>query len=994
MSEFDKIEWPGWETVRLIGRGSFGAVYEIRRELYGNVERAALKHIRIPQSSSDIKEMVMDGYDDESITATFQNHLKNIVAEYSLMRKLNGSTNVVNCDDVRIVEDEDAIGWDIYIKMELLTPLGDALPAKIPPEMTERLAKDLCRALVLCQKHEIVHRDIKPQNIFVSENGDFKLGDFGIAKTVEKTSGGTKIGTYKYMAPEVYNNRPYGAAADQYSLGLVLYWMLNERRMPFLPLPPQKLTSGMDERARDRRLRGETIPAPAHGSEALKAIVLKACAYDPEDRFASAAEMLAALEQMTDAPVAAAPHAEEIKLGASAAVPASAGRPAQRIEETGESEETVGVFDRRGKARTSAPERAPVDPVPKAQKAAPADEPAEDGTVSVFKKTAQPVETPAENGTVGAFRRPASPAGQPSAAPDKDAESDAKAPAIRETEQAAAPAEPQATEQKKKKKPFWLLIPAAALIALAVLFATGTLGGGKTPQPQQGQEQQTTRLSISAQPQSRSCAEGETAEFTVNADGEGLTYQWEYMAPNSTKWNKSGLDGCDTATLRIEATEARDGQQYRCVVTDKDGNKLTTDAVTLSVLAGETGAKQLDWTEWSEALPSGITDKEYDIEQRTLYSSRTLETTSSTSKTMSGWELYDTKDGDGGWGQWSDWSQTAVSSSSTRDVETQKRYRYSDKETTTSTSGSLSGWMLENTTYSWGSYGAWSDWSTTSVSSSDARQVETKTQYQYRDKEYKYGVTDSSLSGWTQINSYVEYGAWSGNQTTTSKPTESNTLRIVDQYASGYNYFHYCCNYYDGTWCVDSIPYGNTANTHYHTLYTTSKLPAVNIGDMGNQQAYGGSGSGASPCSSNFYIWFLGSTVYTYVYQTRTATTLYDYERWGEWSGWSDTACSQSSTREVQTRTLYRYRDRQQTTTYHYYRWKAWSSWSTTSASQSDTRKVETTTFYRYRDKLTEKTYYFRRWTDWSEYSNGAVEPSDTVQVQTRTQYRYKSKTE
>ena len=82
--------WPGWETVKLIGRGSFGAVYEIQRDVLGDVEKAALKVISIPQHESDIDEMYSDGYDDESITSTFQNHLKSIVAEYSLMRKMNG----------------------------------------------------------------------------------------------------------------------------------------------------------------------------------------------------------------------------------------------------------------------------------------------------------------------------------------------------------------------------------------------------------------------------------------------------------------------------------------------------------------------------------------------------------------------------------------------------------------------------------------------------------------------------------------------------------------------------------------------------------------------------------------------------------------------------------------------------------------------------------------------------------------------------------------
>ena len=131
----------------------------------------------------------------------------------------------------------------------------------------------------------------------MSKNGDYKLGDFGIAKTVEKTSGGTKIGTYKYMAPEVYNNQLYNLTADIYSLGLVLHWMLNERRSPFMPLPPAPVVASQEDEARSKRFSGTSIPAPSHGNEELKRIVLKACAYNPKDRYQSAEDMLADLKK-------------------------------------------------------------------------------------------------------------------------------------------------------------------------------------------------------------------------------------------------------------------------------------------------------------------------------------------------------------------------------------------------------------------------------------------------------------------------------------------------------------------------------------------------------------------------------------------------------------------------------------------------------------------------------------------------------------------------
>ena len=82
MAELIKAPWSDWETVRLIGRGSFGTVYEIQRKLVdGETEAAALKVITIPQNPSDIDELYSEGYDEESITATFNAHLKSIIAD-------------------------------------------------------------------------------------------------------------------------------------------------------------------------------------------------------------------------------------------------------------------------------------------------------------------------------------------------------------------------------------------------------------------------------------------------------------------------------------------------------------------------------------------------------------------------------------------------------------------------------------------------------------------------------------------------------------------------------------------------------------------------------------------------------------------------------------------------------------------------------------------------------------------------------------------------
>lgn len=832
-ADFSNISWPGWETVDLIGRGSFGAVYKIERKVFNDTEKAALKVISIPQNSSDIEEMYSDGYDNESITSTFQSHLESIVAEYSLMRKMNGCANIVNCDDVRYVQHDDGIGWDIFIKMELLTPLAKSLSGEISDDMVIKIAKDMCRALELCKKHGIVHRDIKPQNIFVSEHGDYKLGDFGIAKTVEKTTGGTKIGTYKYMAPEVYNNQPYGSAADIYSLGLVLYWLLNERRMPFLPLPPAKLRAGQDEDARHRRLSGEALPEPAHGSDELKRIVLKACAYDTQDRYSSAALMLDDLNRLTG---------EVIVAGAVASVDGDE-------TEQQEDELTTGPVFAGTKERNAE---------------------SKDGDIDA---TIGPV-----------FSR------------DTTLE-----------EQAS-----EKLDRPKKEKALFIKYALFALCAVAVVIIILLL------------------LKTCTGP-----------------------------APSAT----------DETTSSGEDTSSTTG--------DTTGES--------------TGMQQVDWSDWQDSLPDYVTAEDYEIEEQVLYRSRTQETTSSTTQnTMDGWELYHTANSNGDYGSWSSWSTQKVTASETREVETQQQYRYRIKETTTSSAASKNGWELYNTTYALGDYGNWSNWSTTAVTPNDSRQVETKKQYSYREKETTTS-TNSSLSGWTLYD--TTYGAWGNTQTTTTKPTESDTLRITATTQTGWGYYHYCNYYYNGgnNWNVDSIQHGNPSYWHGYT--SSIALPAVAFQDQGGQQAYGGTGSGAHHCDYNFYIWFRnpGADTYTYTYETRTKTN--HFYKWSDkWSTWSDTSVSSSSDREVKTQTLYRYRDREQIPTYHFWRWGVWSGWSANAVSETSDRDVESATYYRYRDKVTETTYYFRKWSDWSEYSEIVATPSETTEVETKTQYRYKSK--
>ena len=286
-----------WYAESFIGAGSFGRVYKIYRDELGERFYSALKYISIPADESEVIQLRLDGMDDPSISTYYTGLTKDITAETRLMSRLRGNTNIVSFEDSKVIPKPDGMGYDIFIRMELLESLPSRLlKATLSVNDTVKLGIGICNALTLCKKFGIIHRDIKLDNIFVSEMGDFKLGDFGIARQLEKTATFmSKKGTYNYMAPEVYKGEKYGATCDLYSLGLVMYRLLNKGRLPFLPEAPNPITANDREEALKRRFTGEKLPAPCNADEELSAIVLKACAYDPKDRFASAEAMRTAL---------------------------------------------------------------------------------------------------------------------------------------------------------------------------------------------------------------------------------------------------------------------------------------------------------------------------------------------------------------------------------------------------------------------------------------------------------------------------------------------------------------------------------------------------------------------------------------------------------------------------------------------------------------------------------------------------------------------------
>ena len=292
-----------WNIRRLIGTGSYGKVFEIQRtdSLDGSVYTGALKIISIPGSDEQAADTLNSGMDAASASAYYLSCVKNLSNEIRMMAAMKGHTNIVSYEDHQIYRQPNNIGWDILIRMELLTPISQYFSQihTVPRQETIQLGIDICRALELCAKYNIIHRDIKPANIFLSAAGDYKLGDFGVARVADTASGAsTRIGTVNYMAPEVFHGRNYTRSVDIYSLGLVLYQLLNNNRLPLLPPMPQPITPAAREQAQVQRLNGAVLPPPAYADPELARIILKACAPNPADRYADPAQMRRELEKL------------------------------------------------------------------------------------------------------------------------------------------------------------------------------------------------------------------------------------------------------------------------------------------------------------------------------------------------------------------------------------------------------------------------------------------------------------------------------------------------------------------------------------------------------------------------------------------------------------------------------------------------------------------------------------------------------------------------
>jgi hypothetical protein len=186
-----------------------------------------------------------------------------------------------------------------YITMEYLLSgtLKDHILQRgaLPPQMATEVALQIAKALRAAHENGVIHRDIKPRNILITDSGHVKVTDFGIARAAEATTisdVGDILGSVKYMSPEQAMGERVGPASDLYSLGVVLYEMLTGR-VPFevevSADVPVKHAGGPPPHPREVNPK---IP------DSVDALVMRLLSTDPGDRHGSAAQLVKELRRV------------------------------------------------------------------------------------------------------------------------------------------------------------------------------------------------------------------------------------------------------------------------------------------------------------------------------------------------------------------------------------------------------------------------------------------------------------------------------------------------------------------------------------------------------------------------------------------------------------------------------------------------------------------------------------------------------------------------
>jgi serine/threonine protein kinase len=261
------LELPGYKIEKQIGKGGMARVY---LALHEGLDR----HVAIKVMSKNLDD------DDSSFSDRF-------IREARIVAKLSHA-NIITVFDVGAHDGHN------YITMELVPgiTLDDKIKEGLSAQQALVIMKEMASALDYAHSRDIVHRDVKPENIMFREDGSAVLTDFGIAKSTtsetKMTTAGSVIGTPHYMSPEQAQGHEVGSYSDIYSLGVVFYEMLTGN----IPYDADSTIAIVFKHISD--------PIPSLGDELIQfqPLIDGLMAKDPKDRYQSGKDVIADIEQL------------------------------------------------------------------------------------------------------------------------------------------------------------------------------------------------------------------------------------------------------------------------------------------------------------------------------------------------------------------------------------------------------------------------------------------------------------------------------------------------------------------------------------------------------------------------------------------------------------------------------------------------------------------------------------------------------------------------
>ncbi|THB67315.1 MAG: serine/threonine protein kinase [Desulfovibrio sp.] len=280
--------WGSWDVNEFIGSGAHGCVFKIVKETQGHSFVSALKVIPLTRKL-DRNARTME---------SLRNSVGKEADEILLLYKIGIHQNVVTWydHDIFLHQDDDSITADILVRIDYMpNSLTRVLKqGPLPWKGCFKLVLDCLRGLDHIHTKRIIHRDIKPDNIFIDDEGRAKIGDFGVARRLfEITHAETRVGTPLYIAPEVVKN-PYGSGYDYqvdiYSMGMVAYEMLHGQ------LPFEEECQGSKSCMVQKRLSGTPILPGEWLPQGVREVLVHSLAYNPDQRYATADEFSSALQ--------------------------------------------------------------------------------------------------------------------------------------------------------------------------------------------------------------------------------------------------------------------------------------------------------------------------------------------------------------------------------------------------------------------------------------------------------------------------------------------------------------------------------------------------------------------------------------------------------------------------------------------------------------------------------------------------------------------------